>query len=1060
MLQSKPIWGGGILETALCFLLCLCLATQTLQAQTCNSQTNPCQGTDFYSQIQCSISQNNVNTANLTSLQQLFSGAAQQIATLNAQIATLQQQTIDENINNVIANHPTKINKRQAVPPNINPVYSYDSLNPQLCVCQEPTCFQGVWKRLTFGNGPMVRAVGGGAIPGGTANGMLTGGHYISLTVSNINGTNYVFATSTAGSPKYPRSFTPGYDAPTTLFTPFTPGVADNQYVFQTPTQLVNAYQATFPTSTPAASQILAATFNLINNCTMVQSNTAYANLGQGSLGGLDLNIYERISEMPAMANQIDWTDKLNLFDAVVDMYQTTLIARSPQSGDLDYLGPELEDKIYSQMTSGGFTTTTPVRLIRVTNTLNYASFVTNLLTTLYTGDPFTNEGMHAFCPPGSDITLQGFPTSWPVNVNGFIHNAVPVVQASSIPNLNARFVDSGPGGSVANSTMSFLARLDTRTLQSMADLNGFVRVPVGATVTCTHLVTPNMSYPAFVAAIFAYYQATFQTATHPNLRVYTNATNSWFVAESSDRNWSQLAQWIKAGGVQFSYMFRTNSMFPNMWMHANFPTASTTTSTFYSATKAVNVPFPISPAVNPLIMSQNIDVLNYLVNVKTLLWSLQGTLDPDQLNPATAFSAWYTPIAGPGRMHFVGQLVNSTVVGGTVSVASIPAGWRTYGANFGTTTPTIATANALNANQYYFGQINSSYTGGKTICYMRMSADTSDPNHVMGTGFYNLDPPQSTTNPRQARESLSAVLSPLLQYFNSIGCQAYIYNNVFNQGGTGNEVIALMEFFGDNRRMARIRAAPLSQTTVGPIRLTDTVNYPTVNNVTGLTEQAFGYMYSQLNAQKYPGSLIQGTPTNPIPLILLTDMHALSAADSTVPISVGSELNGHIGGNVYVKLVGCVDGRLKGFPIASPSLVPQMLDPNNNYASLFNTSAGAPTFPFRLTMDLAALQIFSYGTKEISGLTQSSFSVPHRTTWTGASGGPALPIDLESVALQGMGYNPISLVQHPPLAGWTKGSTGAGIPDTFDITTWRYLYLEESILVASESLTTIASNA
>ena len=1066
----NPIRGMGQFRTSLIAFLfcCLCLTTQTIEAQTCNSQTNPCQGTDFYSQIQCSISQNNVNTANLTTLQQVVLIATQQITNLtslliqaNAQITTLQQQTASETIANVIANHPTRVNKRQPVLPNYQPAYSYDPLNPQDCVCQDATCFQGAWKRLTYGQGAYASAIS--AVNSGSARGQQYGGFYLSINVTtNLTGGPIAFVTGTSGSPKYPRTMISSHDLFTSGVSPLIPGVATNQYYFQTPTQLVNMYQSQ-PFPLAAYATVKAAAFNLINNCTMTVVNSAFSpEVGGG--GTTNLVVYERISEMPAMSNNIDWTDKLNLFDAMVDFFHAVLVSGSPQSGDQDYLGPEVEDKIFTQITTTGFNVTTPVRRLRVTNTLNYAAYTTDALTTIFTGDPTTGEGIHAFCPAGSSVTFSGFPPAW--GINGFVKNAVSFLLSQGIPNPNPKYVDSGPGGSLNDHAISFLVRLNTTSLQSLANMNGFLDVPVGASVFCSHQVTSGSSYASFMAAITAYYQATYQIGTHfgivPNLNSSPNGT--FFIVDSDDRNWTNLANLIKAGNVKSAKSrIRTGSMASNGWLFLSGVTLSSPSNPF-SATDAgtnlaVNVPFPVDRTNNPNFNPPaNLDALNYLVNVKTLIYALQGTLDPDQPNPTVWGSGNYALLPGPGRAKFVSQLIDaniSTVTG--FANPNVPTGWRVLGpapGSFG-----VSGANADNAAHNYFAQIDPALTGGQVVCYIRLSSGISETSNLMTTGYYAPEKPGNSSNPRNSRESINAVMAPIFQYFNLIGCKSYIYNNVYNGGGSSALFTAMMEFVGDNRQFRVLKSAPLSKSTVGPLRVSDYVNYPTVNNNAYQGQTLSRTFDVQRSAQLYPGSVIQGTPSNPIPFIFLTDIHAISTADFACPMGLGTEWNGHIGGNVYVKVVGSVDGRFKGSGSSSNSFMPLILDPATGYR-MFNTSTGAPTVPFTFQIDNLDAPFSGIGKSENPDIAQNPLLTPHRTLWRGKNGGTALPTDFESVVLEAIGYNPINLAQHPPLGAWNRGSLGAGIPDTFNRSTWRHFYLEEAIRVATEPLSMISSAA
>src|SRR5207248_729340 len=65
----------------------------------------------------------------------------------------------------------------------------------------------------------------------------------------------------------------------------------------------------------------------------------------------------------------------------------------------------------------------------------------------------------------------------------------------------------------------------------------------------------------------------------------------------------------------------------------------------------------------------------------------------------------------------------------------------------------------------------------------------------------YAPENPNTPTNPRIFRESLSTVYSKMMQWFNSIGCEAIIIDQVGNLGGEP-DLLSIAEFMGANRQL------------------------------------------------------------------------------------------------------------------------------------------------------------------------------------------------------------------------------------------------------------------
>src|ERR1041384_5153133 len=76
------------------------------------------------------------------------------------------------------------------------------------------------------------------------------------------------------------------------------------------------------------------------------------------------------------------------------------------------------------------------------------------------------------------------------------------------------------------------------------------------------------------------------------------------------------------------------------------------------------------------------------------------------------------------------------------------------------------------------------------------------DPEIFMDSrGVYAPENPNTSQNPRIFRESLSTVYSKMMQWFNSIGCEAIIIDQVGNLGGEP-DMLSIAEFMGSDRQL------------------------------------------------------------------------------------------------------------------------------------------------------------------------------------------------------------------------------------------------------------------
>src|SRR4029079_6235833 len=100
--------------------------------------------------------------------------------------------------------------------------------------------------------------------------------------------------------------------------------------------------------------------------------------------------------------------------------------------------------------------------------------------TTIYTGNPESDEGIFSYVTPGSNVRIEG--ATGPLAIlNGTYTNGVGLLNAGANLGLKRGFVDKGPHGSYNDLFNSFLLNLEKSSLRSLADpATGWINLPPG----------------------------------------------------------------------------------------------------------------------------------------------------------------------------------------------------------------------------------------------------------------------------------------------------------------------------------------------------------------------------------------------------------------------------------------------------------------------------------------------------------------------------------------------------------------------------------------------------
>src|SRR5215469_6595327 len=504
--------------------------------------------------------------------------------------------------------------------------------------------FHGWWRNTMIG--PM-----SGFYAGGPSSALQDPYIYIDTSVYPVK------ISTTYGTDRFPRLNPDAFD-PRPVPLPSVRGVPTaNSYFYKGPNELVNGYNPPFERyCDPLLSLINGGTLKLIDDQTI--SAFKYYNYhysGQITLAGLA--IYKKMERPPIDTSGLDWNDPVNLFKYYASANTFANLSTSQRTGALNYVGEKVATEITNQFLNGTFTKTTPLRKIRVTNTAYYAKIgiPNDTWTTIYTGNPESDEGIFSYVTPGSNVRIEGATGALSI-LNGTYYNGIGLLNAGANLGLKRGFVDNGPHGSYNDLFNSFLLNLDTSSLRSLADpATGWINLPPGITVTVNHSVSPTSTYNEFCAGSAAWFYAVFGTATHVERNIYTRPGSCRLID-----TFDNLQTGLKNGSANESFgdSVRLGQPYVN-WYYHNFYDYSEVISgrglaNIGGLQNMVNCPYPVN-YYNRL-FQYDAALGNYLVNVHNLVFTIRGVREPDQPDPKDpVIGLEYPFIKDPsaGRAHF-----------------------------------------------------------------------------------------------------------------------------------------------------------------------------------------------------------------------------------------------------------------------------------------------------------------------------------------------------------------------------------------------------------------------
>lgn len=859
----------------------------------------------------------------------------------------------------------------------------------------------------------------------GSMNGFNAGGPFTALQDNYIYVDTYTYPIqiyTTYGTEEFPRLKPNIFDLKAFDLPPIPNVPTGNSYFYKTECELINGYNAPLKGNVnPNLSIYKGNTIKLIDDNTINTFNY----LNYNYFGEEGFCVYKKISDEPIDTSKLNWNNPINLFKYYISANRFSNLSVNSNTKEKNYVGEEKENMITESFLKEGFKRKTMLRKIRITNKKYYndIGLKNDNWTTIYTGDPNTGEGIFSYVTPGSNIQIKGAEGRLSI-LNGIYYNGVGLLNAGGNLLLKSQFVDKGPNGSYNDLFNSFLLNLDTSSLKDISDNDtGWIDLPKGITVKVIHKISSMSKYNDFCASCAAWIYAVFRTATHIERNIYTKPESCRLIS-----SFEKLRKALKDGTANSSFQdsMRYGQPFVNGYYHNLYDYKNLISGSGIEGTgglqNMVNCPYHIN-YYNPL-FKYDVALGNYLINVHYLVFTIRGVLEKDQLDPRD-FGYPFIYDKSAGRAHFESKLIKAKIIDGVIQ-SYVPDNYASMG---------LYGSDHLNINAHYFGQVNPILTKGKIVGYIyKRDCKFLDKESLMvENGLYNLENPNTSENPRIYRESLSAVYSKMMKWFNSIKSETIIIDQCGNLGGSA-DILSIFEFMGSNRKVVSCNA-------VFKAECGDILNYKdscTVSQTAKHFEDA-QYLYVSLNEQLYPGSVFKGSKLKQKKVIFMTDIFSRSFGDISPNYLIGKGcIPGYLGSNTQSSIIGCLDGREFG-EISVKNSFPPNTNEKYNTDNFLNVN-GEQISPFTFNIDWGG-NFLLYSDKKLSMLKQNKQIKPSETSYLGTSGSNALPISFEETLFLDFGFvnRKRKLISEWKQLHPTK-------PNKLDPTTWTYLYLDAAI--------------
>jgi hypothetical protein len=656
------------------------------------------------------------------------------------------------------------------------------------------------------------------------------------------------------------------------------------------------------------------------------------------------------------------------------------------------------------------------------------------------------------FVTPGSDMTITGLGNTWAV-INGHYVNGAGIHCFGGVPNPSSDHVDVGTW------PFHFYLRSDTSSLDAFVNNDGYPQYANGVatckhfgsnskhsilpSVTVTHKVTDDMSYSAFYAAVYAMFYDIFKVNQHHGIGPWLANSGDPFIPTT----WKELQTALTP---QIPTLQQEMAVFPNLQ-----PLTSTAVSVpcrsrtnmflpqyFYKNAAILvpyisrvdpqpgyawhfNDPYGLFPVPGGL-YDYDVIVNNYLVGVRNLYYTLDGT-------PTTPLQS----ILGlAGYKNMIGDTTGGAYFTSTTTPYNVtdpgsgnpdPNVWTLMGGAFDGSDAEAA------ANALHFGFVDPTLSNGKKIGYIYLG-DTSrtDVNGLMT--WAAMLKSNEYDSPRQGLEGFARVFSAMMIYLQSDSpLDGLIIDDRLGAGGTGSQSFVVGSLFGGKRPCVD----KFVQTWVDnsePKSISE-LGYKDYANIDSLLHKQCEFIYADETAKRYGNNAVF---TNG-PVVALHSAGAASGNDEIIrTMYLGKNAQKDVGSGVHVKIIGDVDGRLKGATLYDFSDNLPFKSFDNPLITNFNTPVAAIG---SMRSDETLGSTISVHAGIPISIQDKTTAIDAAPTLKGWSGGNPLPDEYESTVYVDFGF----MTPHPdaPLPGWKND----GQVSPSDSSTFCDRWFEQAIL-------------
>lgn len=883
--------------------------------------------------------------------------------------------------------------------------------------------FQGWWKMQTRGD---IFGFGFGALTDDIDS-------YLYIDTSQFDPVlnPYITVDTICGTPKYPRECTP---------LDVGSGISGNIYYVPDSSSLVNISDLNGPAFDPTIGQSFWTLELQADKQTIVASSESQPQWeGYGATSAL----LTKIPEPPPIRPYNDIGTSFPSARDPVAMAKYVYNAlelnhNQPQNvhlKDKDYRCYKKRKSLFKKLLGEGLCYETKIHKMRVTrpglhdnqafNTAGSGSYFT---TTDALTDIFTDGYAHT--TPGATVEICGFEGKW-AKLNGTYVNGVALTEEGGNTNPSHKHIDASSSenpkkGTFRNVYNHFMLDFDSSCCEDFPcdELGWATEVEGDPVVKVTHRICSNTEYPAFYAAMREMFFSFYRISQHNAQSAYFKP-GSVFLIDT----WDELKDAAATNNFWGSRLYpgdhlirtRTNQKVPSGFY--NNPVMAERGVTTY------NDPFGLNQMPGGK-YDYNIVLTNYIVAPKNLYWAIAGTpTGPTQFDPT---DVGYLPaIPGPQAAEFVGALGDIQVVNGKPQPQNPDPNYYSIYSSI-----SLPNNDVRNSNGYYVGLIDPCLTKGKRVGYLRwIDEDGIDPLFLMGGATF---PPNVPVTVKYGREAYCQVISNYTRYLQTdLDCDAVILDVRTNNGGYILTEFNLAEFFGDDRAALGTAWTKKDKGNSPLLDLANSSEFSSFNNNIALDSESFGRFYVQQNEDNYgPGAVFRGSPDRPKKVVVLTDNASASAGDIFPHLFLGENLDGNLGSYTTCKIIGDIDGRLKGDSSAQNPM------PVSEFNNFFYGSNGLPFSPFRYRADLGLGEPINGLTHVFYNQQSDRIAPSYAPSLRGTDGGAPLPNDWETTVWQDIGLIPVE-----------KGHFSKHIkkkkPCKDNRATWRDCWLEQAILEA-----------